>query len=274
MPDSNSRENEEDPARTREDREMRERSVSSTRVKVPPAAALAQAVAEAALANAAALAPTEPITPPEPAAVAVAPAEGAPPNPTEPQPAWPLFLGFASFGVLIGLVAGLSPVSGISEKLMASLFSFVGGVLLTYTGFQFSDRAGKQMISTVRVGGSLCAFSLALCVGIGLGATERIRDPLGIRRIDDGVSGNLAPAKPGSVPAKPPGSALPVGGSPVVTSAQPSLTTPPLIINSHDQDFQAAVRKKLRKGEYATYPVKNLIDELTTLSESCTPAGR
>jgi len=249
-----------------EDDEMRARSASGTRVKVLPVAAPEPATVQEAVANnAVAAVPTEPETPP--LANADTPAESAPATPSGSQPAWPLFLGFASFGLSIGLVAGLSPVSGISEKLMASLFSFVGGILLTYTGFQLSDKAGKPVISTTRVGGSLCSFSLALCLGIGLGATERIRDPLRIRPAGDGGGSSVAPVKlPGSAPA--------AGGAPAVASAQPAAKVPAMIINSRERDLQASVREKLRKGEYEKYPKKNLIDELSSLSDSCTTPDR
>jgi len=90
-----------------------------------------------------------------------------------------LALGFLFFGVSVGAVAGVSVASGISQALLTSLFTFVGGVLLTYGGFKVrsrvssADQPGPELDAR-RVGAGLAAFSIGLLSGLAGGIAIRI----------------------------------------------------------------------------------------------------
>lgn len=89
-------------------------------------------------------------------------------------------LGLFLFGGVQGWIVGLSTNEGISNTLVTSLFPFVGGVLLTYTGFRVStsrdSRHGVEM-DPVRVGNGLTFFSLGLLIAINVAAFVRHAPP-------------------------------------------------------------------------------------------------
>ncbi|HMJ09915.1 MAG TPA: hypothetical protein VK524_00850 [Polyangiaceae bacterium] len=78
--------------------------------------------------------------------------------------------GFLAFGLMLGLLTGFSVSAGISQLLVASLFSFVGGVLLSYAGFR---RLGSELPDPVRVGAALGCFAVGLIVGTPTGVYMR-----------------------------------------------------------------------------------------------------
>jgi hypothetical protein len=101
--------------------------------------------------------------------------------------AWPaafLGVGFLFFGFALGDVAGFSIAQGISQTLLSALFTFVGGVLLSFGGFYVAARSGadgaspdgavrKVRIDAVRTGVGLACFSLGVTVGINTGVVSR-----------------------------------------------------------------------------------------------------
>jgi hypothetical protein len=117
-----------------------------------------------------------------------------------------LYAGFASFGLTVGLVVGLSVQEGISGQLLTALFGFVGGSLLTYTGFR---RAGKDLTPVPgRVGAGMLSFCLCVIIGLGSGITVR---EFGGRRFAGAAAATQTAAKrEGSDSPKPPGES---GGS-------------------------------------------------------------
>jgi hypothetical protein len=101
--------------------------------------------------------------------------------------AWPaafLGVGFLFFGFALGDVAGFSIAQGISQTLLSALFTFVGGVLLSFGGFYVAARSGADVaspggtvrqvrIDAVRTGVGLACFSLGVTVGINTGVLSR-----------------------------------------------------------------------------------------------------
>jgi len=84
-----------------------------------------------------------------------------------------LATGFFSLGLALGQVAGFSDARGISVTLLSSIFSFVGGSLLTFGGFQLPGTGAKWGLEPVRVGTSLACFSLGILLGTPAGVYER-----------------------------------------------------------------------------------------------------
>jgi hypothetical protein len=84
-----------------------------------------------------------------------------------------LGIGFFSFGAIAGCVTGLSSWNGISNTLLTSLFTFVGGSLLGFGGFVLGLRGDVAYVSGRRLGLGLLAFSIG--VALGLYAGTRIR---------------------------------------------------------------------------------------------------
>ena len=91
-----------------------------------------------------------------------------------------MFLGLLLFGVLVGLTTGLSVTSGASTSLMTGLFSFVGGVVISYTGFAKTqgDPNAPAKPDLKQVGGALSALSFGVIVGIFGGMWFRYKNPL------------------------------------------------------------------------------------------------
>jgi hypothetical protein len=82
------------------------------------------------------------------------------------------------FGTAVGFTTALSRVDGISQTLLTTLFSFVGGVLLTYAGFRrtLKARSGENPndeYDLVQVGAALRSFSWAIVFGIATGLLVR-----------------------------------------------------------------------------------------------------
>jgi hypothetical protein len=118
----------------------------------------------------------EKLTTPEPAAV---PSSGAP-SPGSIDRGLILGVGLFWFGLAVGVSTGLSTSEGVSQVLLSSLFSFVGGALLTYSGFRKkrSDGGPGEEIDTRRLGVGLTAFSVGLLLGLYAGIWARLDPPL------------------------------------------------------------------------------------------------
>jgi hypothetical protein len=109
---------------------------------------------------------------PKAAALESAVAEGAG---ARADAAW-LGVGFGLFGSVLGAIAGASSVQGISQTLLTSVLTFVGGAFLSYAGFRVRSRAGEERsVSGVRVGSSLAAISLGIWLGAAIGITARLQ---------------------------------------------------------------------------------------------------
>jgi len=63
--------------------------------------------------------------------------------------------GLFSFGVMTGVVAGLSVTAGAATGLMTGLFSFVGGAVLTYAGFRKTPLGTKAEAVVAAIQGAL-----------------------------------------------------------------------------------------------------------------------
>jgi hypothetical protein len=89
-------------------------------------------------------------------------------------------IGLAAFGLALGAIAGLA-VSPVAQTLLTSLFTFVGGVLLTFAGFTVEDRRSdgnvRTRIDTFRTGLGLAGFSLGLIAGVVAGIYVRVLHP-------------------------------------------------------------------------------------------------
>lgn len=89
-------------------------------------------------------------------------------------------IGFFAFGFAVGSLTGFSSAQGVSLALLSSLFTFVGGVVLTFTGFR---RVGSvdASLDPARVSAGLCALSLGLVLGVVLGVYGRCN--VGLQRL-------------------------------------------------------------------------------------------
>jgi hypothetical protein len=110
----------------------------------------------------------------------------------------------SAFGAALGLTTALSNVHGISSTLITTLFSFVGGVLLTYAGFRrvVRGKAGAEAAGDYdldQVGRSLRAFSWSLVLAIFVGLV--VRDVVG--PMVDGLSARTSRWVAGRANAQP-----------------------------------------------------------------------
>ena len=88
--------------------------------------------------------------------------------------AW-LAAGLAAFGFAVGMTAGLSKAEGTATTLLSALFSFVGGVLLTFGGFVVRGRDGGEVsVSGRRLGSALLGFSVGIVLGTNAGIYMRV----------------------------------------------------------------------------------------------------
>lgn len=88
-------------------------------------------------------------------------------------------LGIAVFGSALGLVTGMSE-SAIVASLLAALFAFAGGTLLTLWRGQDNQRREG-------LGAALGLFSFGLMFGLGAGVLVRGHDLLGIKPQPPGI---------------------------------------------------------------------------------------
>jgi hypothetical protein len=102
-----------------------------------------------------------------------------------------IFVGLGCFGLVMGVVAGLSQASGISTSLMTGLFAFAGGALVTYTGLakpsardapptaaQTNDVPDPKL-PLRQIGACLTGLSAGVMAGLLVGLWLRYGDPLG-----------------------------------------------------------------------------------------------
>jgi len=114
-------------------------------------------------------------------------------------------LGLGLFGSAVGMICGLSAASGISTLLITTLFSFVGGVVLTYASFQRTRGRGTPSQASseatvieakaaapaagspdvIRTGAALSLLSMGIIAGTLFGMYVSYGDPFGFR--DKGI---------------------------------------------------------------------------------------
>jgi hypothetical protein len=133
-----------------------------------------------------------------------------------------LAMGFALFGLVLGFATGVTRTSGASQSLVIGLFAFVGGSLLSYSGFRrFSAEAS---VEPRRVGQGLSGFSLGLLLGLVVGALVRTEPVTEAKPIERPV----APAKPApAAPTAVPTSAASPAGATATAAAGPAASTTP-----------------------------------------------
>lgn len=84
-------------------------------------------------------------------------------------------LGLATLGFAAGFTTGLSVHEGISSSLLSSIFSFVGGTLLSFSGFSYVLRgSGRTVVNTRRLGLGVLGFALGVTLGQPTGITVRV----------------------------------------------------------------------------------------------------
>lgn len=92
--------------------------------------------------------------------------------------AW-LGVGFGAFGSVLGAIAGASSVQGISQMLLTSVLTFVGGAFLSYAGFRVLCRQSRGLRSSPRctwcTTAACCTFAAAM-------AMTRTARPRALRR--------------------------------------------------------------------------------------------
>jgi hypothetical protein len=86
-----------------------------------------------------------------------------------------LGVGFLCFGLALGELTGMSLTPGISQVVLTSVFTFVGGVMLSYAGFRRVVASGgsRAFIDPQRVGVALACFSVGLALGAPAGVYAR-----------------------------------------------------------------------------------------------------
>lgn len=91
------------------------------------------------------------------------------------QPRLVVGLGLAFFclGFALGELTGFSTAQGISQALLTAVFSFVGGVLLSYAGFRRVAEDGRLRLDPQRVSTGVVGLSLGLCIGLPSGVYTR-----------------------------------------------------------------------------------------------------
>src|SRR5437899_6385275 len=91
----------------------------------------------------------------------------APAMPTSRRTSATLAKAFGLFGFALGGMTGFSVAQGISQVLVTSVFTFVGGVLLSYAGFRKVLRAAGQPagLDPVRMSVAVGCLSLGLVAG-------------------------------------------------------------------------------------------------------------
>lgn len=85
-----------------------------------------------------------------------------------------LAAGYFLFGLVLGSLTGFSTAQGISTTLLTSLFTFVGGALLTFTSLRVA--AGSEAtvhVDPLRLGVALITLSTGLAIGAPLGVMQR-----------------------------------------------------------------------------------------------------
>jgi hypothetical protein len=80
---------------------------------------------------------------------------------------------FFCFGFALGELAGFSVAQGISQLLLTSVFTFVGGALLSYAGFRKLAADGRAHPEPLRVAAAVAGLSLGLCLGLPAGVFAR-----------------------------------------------------------------------------------------------------
>jgi hypothetical protein len=92
----------------------------------------------------------------------------------EPYAMLLLAVGFLCFGAIVGGVTGASSRDGISNTLVTSLFTFVGGSLLGFGGFVRSVKGDVAYVSGRRIGVGLLTFSVGVGLGLWAGIALRL----------------------------------------------------------------------------------------------------
>jgi hypothetical protein len=117
-----------------------------------------------------------------------------------------LGIGFLLFGFALGEVTGFSVAQGISQTLLSALFTFVGGVLLTFTGFRVRAHAASSAVDVdpIRVGVGLGCFSLGVIWGTNVGVLTRCNVHLERLFLGEFVEHSRCMTNPSPTPKTPP----------------------------------------------------------------------
>ncbi len=109
--------------------------------------------------------------------------------------------GMGAFGLMLGAIAGLSKLQGISGTLFAGVSTFVSTALLGYSGFKRGNvRPGGRDLDTEKLGQATVAFCLFVIVGAIGGSYLRHRtEPSNVEQKSGSEKGK--PETPG--PANP-----------------------------------------------------------------------
>jgi hypothetical protein len=83
-----------------------------------------------------------------------------------------LGLGLGALGFVLGFTTALSVHEGISSALLAGMFSFVAGTLLTFAGFRFM-KGGRLLVSSRRAGIGVFTFAIGVLLGEPAGIAVR-----------------------------------------------------------------------------------------------------
>lgn len=165
-------------------------------------------------------------------------------------------LGLTAFGLALGAIAGLS-VSAIAQTLLTSVFTFVGGVLLSFAGFTVADRTSegttRTRIDTFRTGIGLAGFSLGLVGGVVGGIYLRVLHPGVVTPTCDGktipvvssssADGGVPPAKSGATEGR-------TGAiAPTLAPTKPP-TAPAWGLQDETIEACAQIRDELAHGSY------------------------
>jgi hypothetical protein len=144
-------------------------------------------------------------------------------------------LGLLLFGVVIGLVTGLSSKDGTAQSLLTSIFGFVGGSLLTFAGFRrYRGGAESVEMDPRKVGLGLSCFSVGILLGLFVGMLLR----LGVIQVYTGMVEIGRPQPPSEMQIAPDAGAVATdaatGGAPDAAGEAVPANLPPGTVGGPD----------------------------------------
>jgi hypothetical protein len=170
-------------------------------------------------------------------------------------------LGFAflMFGLALGELAGLSVVQGISQTLLTSLMTFVGGVLLSYAGFRRPSQDGKARLDPRRVAVGLGGLALALSVGLPAGLYTRCNVRVQSFFLGENVAHSQCSTQSGAVALY----------KPLTSRDNPGASALGLQSGEKLGPCQAAIKALDRAALDPTHTTLDITSRLSTLVDSC-----